>query len=84
MDDLIESGMVVMVAAGSISAELNHHLPMVCLAVVRDRASATHWWLEIAVGPHAPALLQMYRPEEILGIPARGITMPTGPDWAPR
>jgi hypothetical protein len=83
VNEMIEPGDVVMVTVGGISAEINHHLRVVCLAVVRERASDAHWWLEVAVGP-GTVLPQMYRDDEILGVPGRGITMPSGPEWARR
>jgi len=73
--------MYVMVPVGQISAELYDHPPVLCLARVvgtHDQLEprVTRWWLDVWPDPGGPPLPQLYRAEEILGVPAYGFVPP--------
>jgi hypothetical protein len=70
---MLEPGMAVMVAAGTINAVVNGDPPIICYATVIDRAEAPDtWWLNVHMGMGS-TLPQMYRADQILGIPALGL-----------
>ncbi len=82
--DLIKPDMVVMVPVGGISADLNGHPVVICLATVLGPAEDEEvWWLAVQSGGGSTELPQMYRAAEILGVPALGLAMvspdPGGP-----
>lgn len=75
---------VVMVPVGQANTMVNGGPCVIAWAVVRgpadDRAPGDpqgRWWLEVYLAPGAAPLPQMYRAEEILGVPALGLHMDT-------
>lgn len=86
-------GHVVMVPVGAIPAVINGGPCVIAWAVVRGPASAveaasyadpaTIWWLDVYMGP-AVFIPQMYRADDILGVPAIGLQMTGAPlAWVP-
>lgn len=82
---MLEPGLAVMVPVGTISAAVNGGPSIVAYATVIGRASehdaavmadpSEMWWLDVHMGPGI-TLPQMYRADQILGVPALGLTMP--------
>jgi len=78
----LTAGAVVMVPAGQVSAAANGGPCIIAWAVVvgpDDYDDAVgpkaKWWLDVYTGgPGAPPLPQAYRAEEILGVPALGLS----------
>jgi len=75
----LRAGMHVMVLVGEVSSEINDHPPVVCAAKVVEpdgphAPGPPRWWLLAWTGGHVPPLPQSYSAEEILGIPALGLT----------
>lgn len=78
----LEPGRAVMVASGTVAAQVNGGPAIICYAEVigpADESSASVmidpsdvWWLAVFTGAGEP-LPQMYRADEILGIPAIGL-----------
>ncbi len=92
----LKPGVTVMVPAGRLAAAANGHPCIIATATVMGRASqkdtenhtetfksnpAGVWWLNVHMAPGA-SLPQMYRADEILGVPAYGLAMPAGLDAA--
>lgn len=77
----IKPGLGVMVAY-TLSAAVNNEPALICFARVVERASSDDaavfrgnpevWWLNVYTAPHV-SLPQMFRADQILGIPALGI-----------
>lgn len=82
----MQPGTVVMVPVGGINAVVNGGPCIIAWAVVRgpadDMVSAppgTAVWLDVYLSRDTPPLAQMYRADEILGVPALGLTMEGAP-----
>lgn len=81
-------GAIVMVPVGQASAIVNGGPCIVAWATVRGPASgenafrytdpAAVYWLNVHMGPGV-TLRQMYRADQILGVPACGLTMAATP-----
>lgn len=81
---MLEPGLAVMVPVGMIPAAVNGGPTIVAYATVMGRASeqdaaafvdpAAMWWLEVHMAPGV-TLPQMYRADQILGVPALGLSM---------
>lgn len=81
----LTDGTAVMVPAGQISAMVNGGPCIIAWAVVRGPASesdaaaftdpAAMYWLDVYMVPGEPPLPQMYRADDILGVPALGLRM---------
>lgn len=77
---------VVMVPVGQVNAVVNGGPCIIAWAVVRGPADdtvgappGTVVWLDVYLSPDSPPLAQMYRADEILGVPALGLTMGGAP-----
>ncbi len=78
----LTAGTRVMVPVGEVAAQVNGHPCIVALAVVRGPANDSDasvfvdptavYWLDVHMGPDV-VLPQMYRADQILGIPALGL-----------
>lgn len=88
----LRPGTIVMVPVGQISATVNGGPCVIAWAEVLRPATGSEsatfvdhfgvWWLNVYLAPGSP-LPQMYRADDILGIPALGLNMagaPT-PSW---
>jgi len=83
-------GTVVMVPVGRIAAAVNGQPCIIAWAVVvgpvKDAGGPVYadhidkYWLDVYVIPGGPPLPQMYRAEEILGVPALGLRMQGAPE----
>ncbi len=81
---LLEEGLRVMVPVGTVNAVVNGPASIVALAVCRRPADRDGvWWLDVYMSPTGTPLPQMYPIDQILGIPALGLTMPGVPDEEP-
>lgn len=86
----LQAGTVVMVPVGQGNALVNGQPCVIAWAVVLQPAAddeagvftdpKRRYWLDVYLAPGGRPLPQMYRAEEILGVPALGLTM----DGAPR
>lgn len=82
---LLKRGLSVMVPVGALAASVNGSPSIVAYAITVGPASeddaavmtdpSSTWWFDVYVSPGAP-LRQMYRVDELLGVPALGLTMP--------
>lgn len=73
----LEPGTAVMVPVGKVNAQINGGPCVIAWAVVREpavRDRADVWWLDVYMSPGV-ALPQMYQADEILGVPALGLSM---------
>jgi hypothetical protein len=87
--DQLRPGTLVMVATGTIATQVNGTPAIICLAEVVGPANAEvtstridpdeTWWLRVQMAP-GTSLPQMYRADQILGIPATGLVMTDGPN----
>lgn len=88
--DLLTPGTAVMVPVNQISAVVNGGPCVIAWAVVRGPASdadaavftdptGVHW-LDVYLAPDVAPLPQMYRADQILGVPALGVTMTGAPE----
>ncbi len=87
--ELMTPGTVVMVPVGAGSAIVNGGPCLIAWAVVRgpaDEAAASvftdpesMFWLDVYMGPGVAPLPQMYRADQILGVPALGLQMAGAP-----
>lgn len=83
--ELLKPGTAVMVPVGMVSAVVNGGPCVIAWARVRGPAEDhvdpegtirpdSMWWLDVHMGPGA-VLAQMYRADQILGVPAMGLSM---------
>lgn len=87
--DELRPDTVVMVAAGTIAAQVNGTPAIICLAEVIGPAGPDDasvyvnpddvWWLNVHMAPGL-SLPQMYHADQILGIPATGLGMADRPN----
>lgn len=87
--ELMTPGTVVMVPVGAVSAVVNGGPCLVAWAVVVGPASESDssvftdpegmFWLDVYMAPGVPPLPQMYRADQILGVPALGLQMAGAP-----
>ncbi len=71
---MLHAGLQVMVPVGTVSATVNGGASIVALAVaIRPADVENAWWFDVYLGGPAP-LPQMYPIEQLLGIPAHGIS----------
>lgn len=84
----LREGVTVMVPVGQIAAIIEGQPCLIALATVMGPASSQEteqfteqhkaagmWWLNVRMGPGV-SLPQMYRADQILGIPSLGLAMP--------
>lgn len=81
----LRPGTFVMVPVGQVSATVNGGPCVIALARVIRPATGSEsavyvdhfgvWWLDVFMVPGGTPLPQMYRADDILGIPALGLTM---------
>lgn len=84
---MLKPGLAVMVAWGTVAALANGTPALIAYAEVVGPASESDagvfndpsdvWWLNVHMGPGA-VLPQMYRADQILGIPALGLAPADG------
>jgi hypothetical protein len=89
----MQTGTVVMVAVGGLVARTRGHACTIAWAVVQGPASGKHaalytnpkqmWWLDVYMIPGGPPIPQMYRADQILGVPALGLSMLGAPPAYP-
>jgi hypothetical protein len=87
--DQLKPGTAVMVPVGTIAAQVNGWPCTIAYAEVMGPAGPEEasvyvnpedvWWLNVHMGPGL-TLPQMYRADQILGVPATGLTMADGPN----
>lgn len=87
--ELMKAGTVVMVPVGAISAAVNGGPCIIAWAVVVGPAGESDasvftnpedvFWLDVYMAPGVAPLPQMYRADQILGVPALGLQMAGAP-----
>jgi hypothetical protein len=85
--DQLRPNTAVMVAVGRLVANINGQPCLIAWAIVRGPVAentdptdpAGMWWLDVYSVPGGPPLPQQYRADEILGVPALGLTMDGAP-----
>lgn len=88
----LRPGTFVMVPVGQVSAMVNGGPCIIAMAKVLRQATGSEaavyvdhfgvWWLDVYMVPGGEPLPQMYRADDILGVPALGLSMdgvPTPP-----
>lgn len=72
-EQMLTSGAAVMVVAGG-GGEPHYRPALICYATVDGPADEPGvWWLSVHYGGTAGPLPQMFRTEEIVGVPAWGL-----------
>lgn len=85
----LAEGIAVMVPVGRLNAQVNGQPCIIAWAIVRGPATEEAaadptnphgmWWLDVYAIPGGPPMPQQMRADEILGVPALGLTMDGAP-----